>query len=106
MTVLDATTDSDAGGMSPADEQKVMQAFYDRIFEMVTYTPTSVQGQGTNVFDPKTTLVQLDTDGSINLDDFKNMVTPVNISKKTGDMRGKEALRHFSPASLRARYVF
>lgn len=106
MTLLDATTDSDAGGMTPADEQKVMQAFYDRIFQMVTYTPTSGQGQGVSLFDPQTTLVQLDTGGSINLADFTNMVTPINVGKKTGDLRASETFyRRFDlPGGIGAKY--
>lgn len=74
--------------MDAATEQKVMQSFYDRIFEMVTYTPTSGSGEGVSLFKPQTTLVQLDTDGSIDFDDYKNMVTPIN---STGNLGSSEA---------------
>lgn len=74
--------------MTADDETKILQSFYDRIYEMVTYTPTSGSGVGISLFDPKTTLVQLETDGSINFDDYKDMLTPINV---TGDLRASEA---------------
>lgn len=62
--------------MDQADEQKVMQAFYDRIFQMVTYST----GASPAVNDPSKTLVQLVTDGSIDLGDYKDMVSPDNMN--------------------------
>ncbi|WP_299933851.1 hypothetical protein [uncultured Pelagimonas sp.] len=70
--------------MDKAQELKVMQAFYDRIFEMVTYST----GNSPAVNDPSKTLVQLVTDGSINLSDFKNMASPNNPA---GDLTSAEA---------------
>jgi hypothetical protein len=64
--------------MHASDEQKVMQAFYDRIFQMVTYNPNQSNRANQSVFDARSTLVQLARDGSLEVDTFKNMVTPIN----------------------------
>jgi hypothetical protein len=74
--------------MDQQQEQLVMQSFYDRIFQMVTYAPQSGPSQGVGMANPATTLVQLVTDGSINLDDYKNMLSPDNVN---GDMSTAEA---------------
>ncbi|MGH1417073.1 MAG: hypothetical protein ACRBB0_26555 [Pelagimonas sp.] len=70
--------------MDQAQETQVMQAFYDRIFEMVTYST----GNSPAVNNPSSTLVQLVTDGSINLDDYKDMISPDNPN---GDLTHAEA---------------
>ena len=54
--------------------QNIMQAFYDHIVNMVTFTPKGAKAPA--AYHPDTTLVQLDSDGSINPSDYKNMLSP------------------------------
>ena len=68
--------------------QNVMEAFYEHIVQMVTFTPKGAKASA--AFHPDTTLVQLDTDGSINPDDYKNMYSP-----STGSTGSPEASENF-----------
>lgn len=60
--------------MDPAAEQKVLQSFYDRIYQMLIYTPAG----GNPAFPEGNTLVLLARDNPIDPADYKNAVSLTN----------------------------
>jgi len=62
--------------MDAQTEQKLMQSIYDRIYDMLTFSPS---GGRTPAFNPQTTLLQLQQPGqALNPDDFADAVSPSN----------------------------
>jgi hypothetical protein len=71
--------------MDAQTEQKLMQAMYDRIYDMLTYSPGSGRAAA---FNAQTTLLQLQQPGqALNPDDYANAVSP---SHPTGDLLASE----------------
>jgi hypothetical protein len=71
--------------MDAQSEQRLMQAMYDRIFDMLTYSPGGGRGPA---FNAQTTLLQLQQPGqALNPADFANTVTPTH---PMGDLLASE----------------
>jgi hypothetical protein len=60
--------------MTPDQEQQVLQALYDRLYDAITYAPS---GSGAG-FDKATTFLQFSKNEAINPDDFKNAASTTN----------------------------
>ena len=71
--------------MDSQAEQRLMQAMYDRIYDMLTYSPGPGRGP---IFSKQTTLLQLATMGAgLNPANFANAVSPAH---PTGDLLSSE----------------
>jgi len=71
--------------MDTQTEQKLVQAIYDRIYDMLTYSPG---GGRAPAFNRQTTLLQLQQPGqALNPDDFDNAVSPTHPQ---GDLLASE----------------
>ncbi len=67
--------------MTPEQEQKVLSAIYDRLFQAITYEPES---GGTNPFKKKETLIQFTNNEALNPSSFDDAWTPGNVNADLG----------------------
>lgn len=69
--------------MDQKNEEKVLNALYDRLFDAITYAPA---GQA-SAFDKSSVFIQFAKNQALNPDDFKNAASPVNPN---GDLNTAE----------------
>jgi len=70
--------------MTPEQEQKVLSAIYDRLFQAITYEPES---GSTNPFTKKETLIQFTNNEALNPESFDDAWTPGNVNADLGAAR-------------------
>jgi hypothetical protein len=70
--------------MTEQQEQQMLQALYDRLFQAITYAPDSTKSAP---FPKESTLIQFASNQALNPVDFANPVSPINPN---GDYRASE----------------
>lgn len=67
--------------MTPDQEKQLLQALYDRLFDAITYTPSS---GASNPFDRKETFIHFTKNEALNPADFKEIWSPTNPNADLG----------------------